>query len=107
MLAPLVLLLPGCGSHSGARLEGKVTLNGAPLNAGEVVVVAEDGSWTARGRIVEGEYAIEKAPLGGVKVYLSIPPITLDPNAVPPSLPGHVSRDIYLYEVRGHQLLRA
>jgi hypothetical protein len=89
LLPTLSLFLTGCGgTHSGARLEGKVTLDGAPLATGEVVVVAEDGSKTDRGPIVAGEFLIEKAPVGPVKVYLSIPPMPLDPNAGPLPLPG-------------------
>jgi hypothetical protein len=79
----LFFLSTGCGTRAGGRLAGKVTLDGIPLTAGEVVVVTEDGSRAERGQIVAGEFVVENASLGPVKLFLSVPALPLDPNAGP------------------------
>jgi hypothetical protein len=91
-LTVICLVLTGCGGKPGGRVEGKVVLDDVPLPLGEVVIAAENGSGTASGRVMNGAYVVEKAPLGPVKVFVTIPmmppPTSFVPKGGPPGAKG-------------------
>lgn len=73
-LAPLLLAglaVAGCGTDQPRTtpLTGTVTYLGKPVTAGFLVLATEDGKQTATGSLTkEGQYEINNAPLGKVKV---------------------------------------
>jgi len=74
-LLALLLLLPlaGCGGsdplNRGGTLHGKVTIDGAPVTAGDVLVVSEDGAWSVASPLRgDGTFTVKEPPLGPVKV---------------------------------------
>jgi len=77
-LLGLLLFQLGCGKKNtgrstGATVTGKVTFDKKPLIGG-IVVMVNDSEDSASGAISpSGEYTIKEAPLGQVKVYLSLP----------------------------------
>jgi hypothetical protein len=64
-----VLAAAGCGSSNRGAVKGKVTVNGSPLEAGDISFVPIDASLgpTAGAVITNGEYAIAAArgPVAG------------------------------------------
>ncbi|HEY1186939.1 MAG TPA: hypothetical protein VGE74_04745 [Gemmata sp.] len=72
----LVLALAGCsgnrsGINTGGKLTGQVTLNGKPIKGGNVLVVSEDGKFSASGYVNgEGTYTVPEPPLGKVRIAL-------------------------------------
>src|SRR5262245_55174409 len=64
-----VLAAAGCGSSNRGAVKGKVTVNGSPLEAGDISFVPVDASLgpTAGAVITNGEYAIDAArgPVAG------------------------------------------
>lgn len=71
-------LLSGCSRFGD--LAGRVTYQGRPLRVGSVAVVGDDG--IVRGGQIQddGSYAIEKIPLGTVRITVHSP----DPLSLPP-----------------------
>jgi hypothetical protein len=79
-LAGLMVLAPfalaGCGSSGKAlgTVEGKVTVDGSPANAGSVTF-ASTGGQSLSGQIQpDGTYKVVGVPVGPAKVFLSPPP---------------------------------
>lgn len=71
-LAALAVVLPGCGSGKPV-MEGRVTLDGAPLQKGSILLVpAGEKGQTAGAGIVEGRYRMEASP-GPMKVIINSP----------------------------------
>jgi hypothetical protein len=68
-LAPVA----GCGTKARAVVKGKVTFGGAPLKAGEVTFFTSDHR-VGTAPIVDGKYEMKDAPVGDVKITVTIPP---------------------------------
>ena len=69
--ATVSLVLLGCGPPSNRRTAtGEVTLDGAPLKAGRVVIEAKGPGPTAAAAIVDGKFEIsgEKGPIPGAYI---------------------------------------
>jgi hypothetical protein len=61
----------GCGGriNRGGMLRGKVTIDGAPVTAGDVLFVSDDDQLTAIGALKgDGTYLVKEPPLGNVKI---------------------------------------
>ncbi len=70
-LLATLLLLVGCGGriNRGGTISGKVTIDGAPVTAGNVLFVSADGQLTAIGPIAgDGSYTVKEPPLGNVSI---------------------------------------
>jgi hypothetical protein len=68
VLAPLVVLLCGCGPGKG-DVEGEVTFNGKPIPWGRVTFLGQDGKRPAvSARIINGRYKIKGCQAGPVKI---------------------------------------
>jgi hypothetical protein len=72
-LFPVMVLIVcvGCGGriNRGGAVSGKVTIDGAPVTAGDVLFVSEDGQLTAIGALTgDGSYLVKEPPLGNVKI---------------------------------------
>jgi hypothetical protein len=76
-LALLPLVLVGCGAK--ATVTGKVTYKGKPLPMGTVTIHGEKGE-VATGGIADGSYQVEKAPVGPVKITVTVPKAPKVPN---------------------------
>ncbi len=64
-LAGLLLALPGCGKRTGDSLavQGRVTLDGKPLESGIITFLPADGKGASGGaEIVAGRYETQLAP---------------------------------------------
>ncbi len=76
VLVLVALAAAGCGgpysgSNRGGKLTGKVTIDGKPVSAGEVVVYGADGKHSAAGRVrTDGTYVVVEPPLGDCKVVV-------------------------------------
>lgn len=67
----LTLPLLGCGSAGSDRVEGMVTFDGTPVEAGEIVFMPVDGNGgVGAGQIVDGKYSVE-CPPGDKKVQIT------------------------------------
>ena len=77
------LLLTSCGRPTGV-VSGKITCNNRPLSLGTVAMIDEDGK-VASGMISDGEYKIENAPVGPVKISVQVYPPS--PMMHPPTGP--------------------
>jgi hypothetical protein len=73
----LVLLFAGCGPEASpfptASVSGSISLDGTPLEAGSISLVPE-GAGQARPTAADfkaGKYAIDDAPLGKVRVFIT------------------------------------
>jgi hypothetical protein len=62
-----LMTLMGCGNTSEVR--GTVKVNGETVNSGNIVFIAEDGHQESA-VIMDGSYAIPKAPIGKVKITI-------------------------------------
>jgi hypothetical protein len=68
-----ILLALGCGRgdgvNRGGKLTGKVTIDGKPVSAGEVIITGTDGKHSMSGRIrTDGTYTVIDPPLGPCKL---------------------------------------
>jgi hypothetical protein len=84
MLGLLAALLLGCGQPADERsavVFGKVTLGGAPLDAGAVLFMTEDGQAASENLAPDGSYTVRCRP-GRYKVAVTPPPPP-DPLATP------------------------
>jgi hypothetical protein len=82
------LLLAGCGDplNRGGDVHGRVTIDGEPVTAGNVLMVSEDGKWTGIGPInASGDYVVKEPPLGKVKIAVQT---EMYRDAPPPPKPG-------------------
>lgn len=67
MLALWVASAVGCGGGK-ATVTGKVTIDGKPLPAGRISFVPSKGGAGVGADIKDGQYTVEKVPVGSVKV---------------------------------------
>ncbi len=94
-LLGFALFIAGCGSGSktSAKLTGKVTLDGTPIQIGTVIAYSEDGSVAGSGGITgEGTYTIMDAPIGKVKLAIVVPADNEQP-AAPPAAKQQPAKD--------------
>ncbi len=79
-----VVLLAGCSKETRtAAVSGKVTLDDAPVSAGTVLFMPDDGQAASADLQPDGSYTLECHP-GSFKVAVSPPPVAdplSDPNA--------------------------
>ncbi len=70
-----VLSQAGCGPDYKARavVRGKVSFGSGAVNAGTVSFVSSDNR-TGSAEIVKGKYEMNDAPIGDVKIIITIPP---------------------------------
>jgi hypothetical protein len=71
LAAATPFLTTGCGETvtRGERLSGRVTIDGAPVTAGNVLLISEDGRLTATAPLRgDGAYVVQEPPLGRVKI---------------------------------------
>jgi hypothetical protein len=62
----------GCGDKSNARVKGKVTLDGTPLDNGSIRFIPTAGNGpTAGGTIDGGEYSVDKVPATSMRVEIT------------------------------------
>src|SRR5262245_52625238 len=89
LLLMLLVVTFGCSREADpallpvGQLEGKVTLDSKPVQAGVVVAVPFDmhTGVPAKGIIrPDGAYTIENAPGGPVRLYLEVPPMPPELN---------------------------
>jgi hypothetical protein len=73
-LVSVLFAAAGCGGpysgiNRGGKLTGKVTIDGKPVSAGEVIVYGADGKHSASGRLrTDGTYVVIEPPLGDCKI---------------------------------------
>ncbi len=87
-----ILTIMGCGPgrFPGAKVTGTVTVDGKPLPAGSVLMESADGKFNDSGPInSSGEFTVDNAPLGKVKVCLLLPAVFAvdDPKGPKTALP--------------------
>jgi hypothetical protein len=69
VLGPLAGCTPGDPLNRGGSLSGKVTIDGEPVTAGNLLLISEDGNWTGTAPLRgDGTYTVKEPPLGNVKV---------------------------------------
>lgn len=92
-LACLPFVLAGCGGRiNHGEVSGLVSIDGQPVTAGNVLIVSEDGQWTATGPLHgDGVYSIREAPLG--KVRIAVQTLMYRGTAVPPPRVGRPGGD--------------
>jgi hypothetical protein len=67
-LAPLVVLLAGCGAGKG-NVSGEVTFKGQPIPWGRITFLSEEGNKTSHvAKIVNGRYTVKDCPAGRVRI---------------------------------------
>jgi hypothetical protein len=72
VLALFLLAASGCSS-SQAKVSGKVTLDGTPVDKGSILFEPADGKTaTAGGDIVNGAYSVANVPPGPKNVKVSV-----------------------------------
>jgi len=70
----LLLLLAGCSDNRMAEVTGIVTVDGQPVEKGDISFFPVDGNGpTAGDRIVNGKYLATKVPVGTMKVQIRVP----------------------------------
>jgi hypothetical protein len=60
----------GCGGNPVGKIRGEVSLNGSPLQYGQVTAYNEKGEAVARATVTDGKYELIDVPLG--KVTLAV-----------------------------------
>jgi hypothetical protein len=94
LLAPVaaalaLLALSGCGPKPRAAVKGAVTWGGRPVKMGTVVFVTADDQVLGSGVIdASGNYAVNDAPVGEDKVYITLPPRPMGRGGLPAPPPG-------------------
>ena len=73
LLVALAALNSGCGGPQTAPLSGKVTYKGKPLTVGTVTVWADGDRYGVGAIGNDGSYTIPDAPVGTVKIAVSVP----------------------------------
>src|SRR5262245_8778302 len=81
----LLVLSVGCGPNYKARgtVKGKVTRAGRNLNSGNVMFYGKDNLTGSAAIDHEGNYVMKDAPLGDVKITVTVPKL-------PPQGVGHL-----------------
>ena len=90
-LSPILLALSclcGCGKQEdqppsplSGILKGKVTLDGQPVMIGWIIAVSEDGRTRELGVVqVNGDYVIDKVPIGKVSLCFAMPKNATNPR---------------------------
>jgi hypothetical protein len=74
------VVLAGCGAPQRATVKGKVTLGDKPLPVGNVMFTTKDNLTGTSVIDKDGNYAINDAPIGDVKISVSVP--TLPPGGL-------------------------
>jgi hypothetical protein len=64
--------LPGCGKKR-AVVKGKITWNNQPLKMGTIAFIAAN-NLTGSSQITNGTYTVNDAPVGDVKIVITMPP---------------------------------
>jgi hypothetical protein len=78
--------LSGCNARPAKyQVEGTITLNGKPLDGGEIFFIAADNSSSEAAKIKEGRYQV-KTTAGRYKVMVNAS--TKKPNLNPPGMRG-------------------
>jgi hypothetical protein len=67
-------LVVGCGGRPTTTVEGKVTLDGAPVEKGSIRFVPSDGAAPGGGEIKDGRYSV-KVATGEAKVEITSPKV--------------------------------
>jgi hypothetical protein len=93
----LAVALAGCQDAELHRMHGMVTLNGSPVQTGELRLVSPDGSSPTAGAVItEGHYEVT-APPGSKRVeiqaYATIG-VAQESNAIPGSPPTPVQKPL-------------
>jgi hypothetical protein len=101
--ALLVLLTAlGCGPGS-ATVSGRVTYQGEPLTAGDLIIYGANGQIQSGQISADGTYAIYKAPVGDVKMAVltpkELPPQRPEPAGVPQGKKGGRKKTLVNVEV--------
>jgi len=88
LLVPCLLLVGGCGKPAG-DLNGKVTLNGEDLKAGQVMVFNDKQELIGQATIADGAYIVPNLPLGPITltVVTHLPGGALAGPGTPPPTP--------------------
>lgn len=68
-VAGLMLMTTGCGSKS--TITGTVTFHGAPMPAGTILFVPDNGAPPVTAPIKDGKYTAERVPAGTVKISIA------------------------------------
>lgn len=76
----LLSLTLGCSGGKG-KVNGKVTLDGQPLPAGTISFIPSNGS-AVGAEIKDGQYAVERVPVGDVKVTVETASVKEKLNAI-------------------------
>jgi hypothetical protein len=87
LLTPFVLAGCGSGSSKLATVEGKVTVDGAPANSGEVIFTATNGALSATIQ-PDGTYRALQVPVGSVQVSITPAPPTPPSASLGKDMPG-------------------
>jgi hypothetical protein len=88
-LAVILSLIAGCGGASVAEVTGTVTVDGQPLQEGEIIFEAEDGQSTPAGTMIAGgKYLLKVAP-GRKKVRIN----ASRPTKIPDPVMGAAARE--------------
>lgn len=73
----LLLLVSGCSDNKTADVSGVVSVDGQPVEKGNISLFPADGKGpSVGGDIVNGKYEVSKAPVGTVKVQIRVPKVT-------------------------------
>ncbi len=85
----LAFVSMGCGGKHG-KVTGTVKYRGTPLTTGTVTFTDPSKQIVGSASIKDGSYAMERIPLGSVKVAVSTPPpLQVDPrHPAPADMPG-------------------
>ena len=79
LLGLLVAPLAGCGGGDSSSLTGKVTYNGAPVEAGSVTFMPEGSGTPFGGIIVDGAYTAEKVNAGKFRALVKANAVSTGP----------------------------
>jgi hypothetical protein len=87
--ALLLLALCGCGKGK-TTVKGTVTWAGQPLKMGMIVFAAADNPGASGSGEIDskGNYTVNDAPIGDVKVYINLPPKPVGPAGMSAPPPG-------------------
>ncbi|TWT32817.1 hypothetical protein [Blastopirellula retiformator] len=88
LLSALAIFLIGCGKPAPNIVSGSVTMNGTPVEQGEIMFLPTDGKGVvAAGPIVNGSFSMECQP-GDKSVKITA---TKEQGIAPDGLPNYVS----------------
>lgn len=85
----LLLTVVGCGSSGGkAKVKGRVKFFDKNLNAGTVAFMSKDGQLGSANIDSEGNYEMSDAPIGDVKISVTVPTLPMGPATAPKAPSG-------------------